>query len=543
MKTTLARVRAFLWITAVGLALAWPGAARAQEGELTLDEVIRMHANGISDDEVVERINSSGTVFTLDASALDRIQRAKLPPRIMVALMHTGTKKKDEGRFSVPTPENEPATSPDPVPTGPAPKVGETVPGAPDAALPGFTEFRQADGRFSIRIPDDWKICTTRNGRPTVKKEAFELAFVPPSEGDDLGLLKTFFAITYLPRKPDAAQPALEDWLKAYRQKLQVIEPNYTLGEEGIVDIGGGGKAARLVAEGVPRDQGVALKVVFYGVIDEQGFYLLRHGAPTEGYAALAETFTRMIGTLTFRPVAAEPAPKTETTETPVNDALAAKTRPFPYGRTPTTEETPKTEERPVEHHPESTTPHVVSTPPAATETEEESVASFVEYAEPDGRFKIQYPAGWKRADLATQDGIAYYFSSKPYNPREGKPFSNGVCVTVQPNVYSDAGAGDDMAKLATTGEGVRRQFVLSQESARSLVRVHEPGLLKLSGDRPALVYRYTLTYPNGGDELGFFVVAMQGENVFVSEANAPREKYMDVQATLLKVIESLILP
>ncbi len=563
-------MRRFRWAIAwVWFLVALP--AFGQEAELTLDEVIRLHAAGTTEDALVERIALAPNPVALDEGAIGRIKRANLPTRVMVALMKSGRKKPARpgsgfttgGPAEVPAGEGGAPLAPD----EPARSPGRTGAPEPDVAVPGFTQFRHAEGRFAIQFPAGWKVVTTRNGRSTLRKEAFELAFVPADEIDDLARLRAFFIVTFLPRKPDSPQPSLEDWLKAYKQRLQMLEPGYALSGDEVVTLGGGTQAARLAAEGTSRDGGT-IKVVFYGVIEQDGFFLLRHGAPVERYGEFEPAFTAMAPTFQLRPSAALGAAESQP-ENGQPDLLAARSRPFNYGSAEATgkaggpdpggartEGTPGRDEGVAGGGAGSTDPDRGATgiggagkpgpgtlpvlPP--TPAVEEPQASFVEYAEPDGRFRVQFPAGWKRADVATAAGVAYYFSPKPYQPHEGKPFTGGVCVTVQSNVYADPGASEEMAKLASTGEAVRRQFVESQEAARSLVRVHDPALLELGGGHPALVYRYTLTYPNGGDELGFMVVAVHGAWVVVAEGNAPRESYHEVQGTLLQVVESLTL-
>ncbi len=532
----------------------------AQDGDLTLDQVIRMNAEGVPEDALIERIASSGVTFVLDGPALAKVQRSQLPARVIVALMKTSQTGSDDPAPSRPTSgafddkPGAPADSHTLPPEGPHRAAGETLSGAVPGVPEGWTLFRQTDGRFAIHMPADWKVVSSRNGRSTVQAEAFEMGLVPPDEVEDLSRLRRFFLITWLPRKTETPLPTTEEWLSSFCHKLQRLEPGYQLSADEVIELADGTSAGRVVAQGIPRDAAAPMRVVFYGLPLERGFFLIRHGGVQEGLEGLEDTFARMIDS--FRLTA--PAPEAPPT---APDLLAGRVKPFPYGTTPTdpgrpggeSAREPATEPTPTLAEPtrasEPARPVIPADPAPVTEglpiatpqgAPERPVPSFAEFSEPDGRFAIQYPAGWKRADLVTPDGIAWYFSPHPYNPRSGKPFTNGVSVTVQTNVYSDPGASEGMARLASAGEGVRRQFVLAQEASRSLVRVHDPALLPLAGDHPSLVYRYTLTYPNGGDELGFFVVAIQGDWILVAEANAPREQYFEVQDVLLRVVESL---
>lgn len=78
------------WIAAVGLLLFASGASSAFASTLDLDDVIRLHAAGVSDDIIMSETIVTESVFSLTADDILRLHEAGFSERLMQFLVDTG---------------------------------------------------------------------------------------------------------------------------------------------------------------------------------------------------------------------------------------------------------------------------------------------------------------------------------------------------------------------------------------------------------------------------------------------------------------------
>ena len=122
-----AGIRSALLAAAIALALPAPGQAPPAPAPRPYEDVIRLHAAGLSDDFIVRKIGRDGVAYALTTDDIIACKKAGVPESVIEAMLKTSPK---------------PAAAPAPAPAVPAPPAAKTpeppkaVAAAPVAVVP-----------------------------------------------------------------------------------------------------------------------------------------------------------------------------------------------------------------------------------------------------------------------------------------------------------------------------------------------------------------------------------------------------------------------